>query len=170
MDQLKGCPRSSNEWWGQGRGVAEGPTGLKQPLHRGVIPSQKRTSAAEGLPEGAAHQGHRLFESMAKPAAAWPQHPQTMGFVHQQLCTVVCAQVGHALQIGAGAFHAEQAFGHHHRGPRCLFEPLQPLVEILKIVVGKALQPRSTGADAGQQRVVNQPVHQHGGVPVTQGR
>ena len=72
-----------------------------------MIPSQKCTSAAEGLTEGAAHQGHRLLESMAKPAASGPQQPQSMGFVHQQLCTVVGAQVGDALQIGAGAFHAE---------------------------------------------------------------
>ncbi len=51
---------------------------------------------------------------------------------------------------------------------RC-FVPLQTLVEILKIVVGKSLQPCPTRADACQQRVVNQPVHQHGGVPFTQG-
>ena len=107
---------------------------------------------------------------MAKPAAAGPQHPQAMGFVHQQLCTVVGTKVRHALQIRAGAFHAEQAFCHHQWRSCCRLEPLQPLAEILKIVVGKALQPRSAGADAGQQRVVDQPVHQHDGVPVTQGR
>ena len=72
-------------------------------------------------------------------------------------------------RLGTGALHAEQAFGHHQRRCRGVLEPLQPLVEILKIVVGKALQPRPTGANAGQQRVVDQPVHHHGGVPVTQG-
>ena len=92
-----------------------------------------------------------------------------MGFVDQQMCAVVGTQVGHAFQVGTGAFHAEQAFGHDQRCCRCVLQPLQTLVEILKIVVGKSLQPCPTRADACQQRVVNQPVHQHGGVPFTQG-
>ena len=46
---------------------------------------------------------------------------------------------------------------------------LQAQLQRIELVVGEALQPRATGANAHQQRVMDQPIGEHKGVAIGQG-
>jgi len=170
VKQGQGREGPGGQGWRQGSGVAKGAARLQQPVAQQPVGGHEGPATAEGLAEGAAHQGHP-FDPMGQAAAVGAQQAEGVGLVDQQRGPVVMTERGHGGHRRRGALHAVEAFAEHQKPLAWAVSPGdgEASVQVAQVIVAETLQPGTAGPHAHQQRVVDEPVGQHEAVAVGQG-